>query len=83
MSVLCQERGSPVSPQSPFDVVLSYSRADTEAVEKLAKALRSQGLTPFIDQWYLRPGQSWQQELEQHLLGCRAAAHPGGPWRIR
>ncbi len=60
--------------QPGFDVFLSYSRADQAMVEALARALREQGLRPFVDRWYLRPGRSWQQELEHYLAGCRAVA---------
>ncbi len=60
--------------KSDLNVFLSYSRTDQAVVERLAKALRDRGLRPFIDQWYLTPGRSWQQELEQHLVRCQAVA---------
>jgi WD40 repeat protein len=57
-----------------FDVFVSYSRADQDAVERLGRALRARGLTVFVDRWYLVAGQSWPETLEQHLRDCRAVA---------
>jgi hypothetical protein len=57
-----------------FDVFLSYSHADRDAVERLGRALRDRGLTVFIDRWYLVAGQSWPETLEKHLSDCRAVA---------
>lgn len=59
---------------SAFDVFLSYSHADQEAVERLGRALRDRGLTVFVDRWYLVAGQSWPEALEKHLRDCRAVA---------
>jgi len=39
-----------------FDVFVSYSRADQDAVEQLGRALRARGLTVFVDRWYLVAG---------------------------
>jgi TIR domain len=57
-----------------FDVFLSYSRADQDAVERLGRALRARELTVFVDRWYLVAGQSWPEALEKHLRDCRAVA---------
>jgi hypothetical protein len=57
-----------------FDVFVSYSRADQDAVERLGRALRERGLTVFVDRWYLVAGQSWPEALEKHLRDCRAVA---------
>ena len=57
-----------------FDVFLSYSRADQDAVERLGRALRDRALTVFVDRWYLVAGQSWPETLEKHLGDCRAVA---------
>ena len=57
-----------------FDVFLSHSRADRDAVERLGRALRARGLTVFVDRWYLVAGQSWPETLEKHLRDCRAVA---------
>ena len=58
-----------------FDVFVSYSRADSDAVEQIGRALRHRGLTVFVDRWYLVAGQSWPEALEKHLRrDCRAVA---------
>jgi hypothetical protein len=40
----------------PFDVLLSYSAADREQVIRIAEELYRLGLTPWLDVWTLRPG---------------------------
>ncbi|MFO0779429.1 MAG: SUMF1/EgtB/PvdO family nonheme iron enzyme [Nitrospira sp.] len=79
-----------MADQSPkeFDVFLSYHWRDRESVERIARALRNQGLKPFLDRWYLVPGRPWPQALEQTLASCQAVAvciGPGemGPWQTR
>src|SRR6187549_3534926 len=75
-------------PSGDFDVFLSYHWRDHAHVEALAKRLREQSLTVFLDRWYLTPGQSWQKELEATLARCRAVAvcigqGEMGPWQQR
>ncbi len=57
-----------------FDVFLSYHWRDHAYVEALARQLREQNLTVFLDRWYLTPGQSWPKALEATLANCRAIA---------
>jgi hypothetical protein len=71
-----------------FDVFLSYHWRDHAHVEALAKRLREQNLTVFLDRWYLTSGQSWPKELETTLACCRAVAvcigqGEMGPWQQR
>src|SRR4051795_3804141 len=71
-----------------FDVFLSYSRADQALVERVAQALHARGLRVFLDRWYLAPGRSWPEALEDALARCRAVAvllGPDGlgPWQQR
>jgi|CXWL01.1.fsa_nt_gi formylglycine-generating enzyme required for sulfatase activity/energy-coupling factor transporter ATP-binding protein EcfA2 len=71
-----------------FDVFLSYHWRDHAHVEALAKRLREQNLTVFLDRWYLTPGQSWPKALETTLANCRAVAvcigqGEMGPWQQR
>ncbi|MBK9305599.1 MAG: SUMF1/EgtB/PvdO family nonheme iron enzyme [Nitrospira sp.] len=71
-----------------FDVFLSYHWRDHAYVEALARQLREQQLTVFLDRWYLTPGQSWPKELEATLAHCRAVAvcigqGEMGPWQQR
>ena len=39
------------------DVFLSYHSLDAAAVRAIADYLQRQGLKPFLDRWYLTPGQ--------------------------
>jgi|CXWL01.1.fsa_nt_gi hypothetical protein len=71
-----------------FDVFLRYHWRDNVQVEALARRLREQNLTVFLDRWYLTPGQSWPKELETTLARCRAVAvcigqGEMGPWQQR
>ena len=78
-----------VSNGSPsYDVFLSYSWRDRGAVEQVAHALGERGLKPFLDRWYLNPGQNWVRELERILGDCAAVAVFAGasglgPWQQR
>jgi TIR domain len=36
---------------------LSYNSVDHSFVENIAQKLRDAGLTPFLDRWYLAPGE--------------------------
>lgn len=62
-----------------YDLFLSYNSQDHTAVEVVARHLESQGLTVFLDRWYLVAGIPWPQHLEQILSSCRAAAIFLGP----
>jgi uncharacterized protein YjbI with pentapeptide repeats len=71
-----------------FDVFLSYHWRDHAQVEALARRLREQDLTVFLDRWYLAPGQSWPKALEASLARCGAVAvcigqGEMGPWQQR
>jgi len=71
-----------------FDVFISYNWRDHEVVERVAHGLREAGLHPFLDRWYLVPGESWQSALEK-VLGAGDAVvvfvGPGemGTWQQR
>ena len=72
----------------PYDVFFSYHWRDHAAVEAVAQALHRQGLKVFLDRWYLVPGRSWPQALEEALTSCRAVAvfvgpEGLGPWQQR
>ena len=56
------------------DVFLSYHWRDHAQVEALARRLREEKLTVFLDRWYLTPGQSWPKALESTIAQCRAMA---------
>lgn len=62
-----------------YDVFLSYSWQDHAAVEPIAQALRQRGLVPFLDRWYLAPGQPWIPTLQGVLARSKAVAVLIGP----
>jgi tetratricopeptide (TPR) repeat protein len=73
---------------STYDVFISYNSLDHDAVLKVAEALRSRGLVPFLDRWYLVPGTNWIDALEKPLASCRSVAiflglHGLGRWQQR
>jgi WD40 repeat protein len=74
----------PTTPR--YDVFLSHTSGDKDAVERIARRLRTEAqLEPFLDKWQLIPGNPWQEELEQALNQSRTCAvflGPGalGPW---
>jgi nucleotide-binding universal stress UspA family protein len=80
------EGKTPAEEADIFDVFLSYNRADQSAVEKIAKELKKLGIRPWFDEWQLRPGFPWQDELERQIESIKAAAvfvgkQGVGPWQ--
>jgi hypothetical protein len=65
--------------QLEFDVFLSYSRQDDEAVTRIAETLRDSGLRVWFDKWELRPGLSWMQGIEEGIKKSQATAVFIGP----
>ena len=69
-----------------FDVFLSYNSEDKSEVKKIGLQLREKGLLPWLDEWEIKPGISWQLLLEQNIYEINAAAvflGPSGigPWQ--
>jgi len=69
-----------------FDVFLCHNSADKPAVKAVARALRSRGVLPWLDEWELPPGQPWQPLLERQIGQIRSAAvfvglAGVGPWQ--
>jgi hypothetical protein len=62
-----------------YDVFLCYNSKDKQAVKTLALALRSRGLLPWLDETDLRPGLSWQEQIETQLPKIAAVAVIVGP----
>ena len=55
------------------EVFISYSRTDTKTMRRLAEALRNRGLTVWVDNEKLTPGNpAWEHEIEKAILACRA-----------
>jgi hypothetical protein len=71
-----------------YDAFLSYHWRDHTVVESIARRLQDQGVTVFLDRWYLVPGRPWPQALEDVLHDCRAVVvflgpNSMGPWQQR
>ncbi len=72
---------------SDFDVFLSHNSQDKPRVRELGQALIARRLRPWLDEWELVPGRSWQDDLENILRTVRSSAvlvGAGGlgPWEI-
>ena len=79
------DRGVTAVEGQAFDVLLSYNRRDAAAVERIARALTREGLSPWLDVWCVTPGGAWQDELAEGLrLSASCAVFVGpddlGPW---
>ena len=68
-----------MNPQAVADVFLSYSRADSDAIQQVQRGLRDAGLTTFLDRDQLPAGQPWMPALEAGLSHCGAVAVFVGP----
>jgi len=69
-----------------FDVFLCHNSQDKGAVKKIGEELKVHGILPWLDEWELRPGLSWQIELEKQIARIRSVAvfvGKGGlgPWQ--
>ncbi len=69
-----------------FDVFLCCNSADKPAVRELGKKLKKMDISPWLDEWELRPGLPWQKALEKQIKNIRAAAvfvgkNGIGPWQ--
>ncbi|MEM9567250.1 MAG: TIR domain-containing protein, partial [Cyanobacteria bacterium P01_E01_bin.34] len=69
-----------------FDVFLCHNSEDKDAVIEIAEQLEECGLRPWLDEWELRPGLSWQLALEQQIEQIATAAvfvgdSGFGPWQ--
>jgi hypothetical protein len=62
-----------------FDIFLSHNSADKALVERIAHRLKSASLEPWLDKWYLVPGQVWQDDLAEVLRTCPSCGIFVGP----
>ena len=56
----------------PSDVFISHSRASAKSAKKLAEALRKQGLSPWLADEQLSPGQELQATIRDAIQSSRA-----------
>lgn len=57
-----------------YDVFISYNHQDRARVLEIGELLRDHGIAPFLDEWSLRPGLTWQSALEEQVKTVKAAA---------
>jgi hypothetical protein len=58
----------------PFDVFLSHNSKDKPTVRDIGERLKSRGLKVFLDEWELRPGRPWQEEVEKVIQTTKSFA---------
>ncbi len=59
-------------PQKEYDIFISYSRDTIDTVDSLSSQLENEGLTVFIDQRSIRPGDRWPFEITSAIKTCKA-----------
>jgi CheY-like chemotaxis protein len=69
-----------------FDVFLCHNSEDKSVVKDIGNELKRRGLSPWLDEWELRPGLSWQELVEEQIEDIKSAAvfvgQSGlGPWQ--
>lgn len=71
-----------------FDVFLCYHNIDNAFVKHIGEQLKARGLLPWLDEWELRPGLSWQRLLEDQIEHIKSVAvfvgaNGIGPWQLK
>lgn len=71
-----------------FDVFLCHNSEDKPFIRDIARQLRAQNLTPWLDEEQLIPGRDWLDILEQDIERIKTVAvfvgKAGvGPWQRR
>jgi TIR domain len=57
-------------PSQPPVTFVSYSRSDSEFALRLAKELRAAGMSIWLDQLDISPGERWDQAVGDALINC-------------
>ncbi|SEO10463.1 Tetratricopeptide repeat-containing protein [Nitrosospira multiformis] len=69
-----------------YDAFISHNGADKPAVERVSKALETQGLHCFFDKWDILSGEEWLRNLEtglgeSHFILIFIGTQGIGPWQ--
>jgi hypothetical protein len=75
------------TPRSSFDTFLCHNSEDKLEVQKIRRQLIRNGINPWLDEWNIRPGISWQRSLEDQIQRIPSAVvfvgRSGiGPWQL-
>jgi hypothetical protein len=62
-----------------YDVFLCHNSKDKQEVKAVGEQLKEKGYLPWLDEWELAPGTSWQTILESQISQINAAAIFVGP----
>ncbi|MCP4349845.1 MAG: TIR domain-containing protein [Desulfobacterales bacterium] len=60
--------------KNEYDVFLCHNYVDKPAIKRIGEQLKLRGILPWLDEWELRPGQSWQEALEMQIQNIKAVA---------
>ncbi len=71
-----------------YDVFLCHNSQDKPEVMKIGQRLKDRGILPWLDEWNVRPGLSWLNEIEKQIPNIHSAAvfvgkNDIGPWQQR
>jgi formylglycine-generating enzyme required for sulfatase activity len=74
-----------INAAGDYDVFLCHNSKDKLEVKKIAEMLKNSNINPWLDEWELRPGFSWQDILENQIETIQSAAifvgqNGIGPW---
>src|ERR1700680_482443 len=77
-------RGSTIT-RAHYNAFLSHNGADKPLVEQVDEELERRGLSCWLDEWNLVPGDPWQPAIEEALGQCETCVvffgpHGLGPW---
>jgi DNA-binding NtrC family response regulator len=69
-----------------YDVFLCHNNEDKPVIKNIGEELKKRGLQPWLDEWELQPGLSWQVHVEEQIEEIKSAAvfvgESGlGPWQ--
>jgi hypothetical protein len=60
-----------MSGDAPTRIFISYSRTDSQFVDRLEADLRARQFDPWVDRRKLEGGQDWQDELQRAIDACQ------------
>lgn len=72
--------------RASFDVFLCHNSSDKKEIRAMSKKLETAGLRAWLDEEQIRPGQSWQAQLEHQIEAVKSAivfvgTNGIGPWQ--